>query len=88
MLAFSTQVRGFKHGRSRRSHVSANQPSSDLPYKPHNKVHVVQIVLYLRKMGSHKITQILFALPVPCYELRVDGLMMVDWPENVAKIKK
>ena len=39
-------------------------------------------------MGSHKITQILFALPEPCYELREDGLMMVDWPKNVVKIKK
>ena len=39
-------------------------------------------------MGSHKITQILFALPVPCYELREDGLMMVDLPKHVVKFKK
>ena len=39
-------------------------------------------------MGFHKITQILFALPVPCYELREDGLMTVDWPKNVVKLKE
>ena len=39
-------------------------------------------------MGTHKITQILFALQVPYSEVCEDGLMMVDWPKHVVKIKK
>ena len=39
-------------------------------------------------MGFHKVTQILFALAEPCYELREDGLMTVDWLKNVVKLKK
>ena len=37
-------------------------------------------------MGSHKITQILFALPEPCYELREDDLMTVDWLKNKCRL--